>query len=646
MKREMKTNKNKMNKPAIFLAFAFITAIVSSCSIYEGDIGIPSTLPSGTSQATQTAPQESEPANIEKKLYSVMTEEEIQNEINMLIESMTILEKASQMLQAERAAVSVAELRSYPLGSILSGGGSAPGDGTKEDWKKHISSLQTSIMAKDPRIPLLYGIDAVHGNDHVENPVIFPHNIGLGAANDEMAMAEYGKVVAEEMKATYVNWNFAPCIAVALDPRWGRTYESFSSDGGLVARLSLPFMSALQENGIAATAKHYIGDGGTLFGTGQGDYDIDRGDAQMTEEMLRELFMEPYEVLVSSGVYTVMVSFSSFNGLKMHQNEYLINDVLKGELGFKGFVISDWEGHHEIDSDDYDTRIAIAVNSGIDMLMEPFEWEKSIYSIVKGYENGTIAMERIDDAVGRILWVKMKSGVFDMVYDEWEFEIGSDENRRIARELVEKSAVLLKNNKGLLPLKEGTKVFITGPAADNIGVQCGGWTIEWQGKLDEKGIEIAEGTTLLEGLSELASDMKIEIITDEDKISEADVVILAIGEKPYAEGFGDSSSLSIVSDHALDGNYSAIQFAKTSGKPVITVIYAGRNVMITEFIDDWDSVLMAYLPGTEGLGTANLLTGKADFTAKLPMPWYREVGEIGKDKPELLFEINYGLSYR
>jgi beta-glucosidase len=327
----------------------------------------------------------------------------------------------------------------------------------------------------------------------------------------------------------------------------------------------------------------------------------------------------------------------------MHQNKYLINDVLKDELGFQGFVISDWEGHNEIDAENKDEKIALAINSGIDMLMEPYDWVKTYFSVLRNHENNNISTQRIDDAVSRILWVKMKSGIFDNPYHEGEYEIGSDSSRKIAGELVEKSAVLLKNENKILPLKLGTKVLVIGPAADNIGVQCGGWTIEWQGVMDKDGKEITEGTTLLEGLEAIAPEYGIEIITDAKRIEEADAVILAIGEKPYTEGYGDSATLSIVNDHALDGNEQAIKLAKESGKPVIVIIYAGRNVMISQFIDDWDSVVMAYLPGTEGGGIANLLTGKAGFRGKLPMPWYKSIDEIGKTNPELLFEMGYGL---
>ncbi|MDX1358929.1 MAG: glycoside hydrolase family 3 protein, partial [Clostridia bacterium] len=613
----MRSNKVSINSILVLLlTLSLLFSLLASCRI---DVGSPdesqkpvfTETPASENSDSPKASEESPP--IYEKIYSSMSEDELQTEIASLLESMTIEDKIGQMIQGERGSVDVYGVKEYGLGSVLAGGGSITGKGTVEEWQKHIKALQTSIFRRDIDIPILYGVDAVHGHDHVKNPVIFPHNIGLGAANDEEAMYKYGEIVAYEMKATYMNWNFAPCVAVAMDPRWGRTYESFSSDVNLVTKLALPFMKALQDNGIVASAKHYIGDGGTLFGTGQGDYLIDRGDVIMSEAELRDAFLKPYTELIEAGVYTVMVSFSSFNGLKMHQNEYLINDVLKDELGFRGFVISDWEGHNEIDAEDKDEKIALAINSGIDMLMEPYDWVKAYFSILRNHENNEISTQRINDAVSRILWVKMKSGIFDNPYHEGEYEIGSDSNREIARELVEKSAVLLKNENDLLPLKAGTKVLVTGPAADNIGVQCGGWTIEWQGVMDKDGIEITEGTTLLEGLEVIAPEYGIEIITDINRIEEADAIILAIGEKPYTEGYGDSETLSIVNDHALDGNEQAIKLAKESGKPVVVIIYAGRNVMISQFIDDWDSVVMAYLPGTEGGGIAGLLTGKAGF---------------------------------
>ena len=572
----------------------------------------------------------------------------IDEQINLMISQMSIEEKAGQMVQAADYSINPSDVRKYGLGSVLTGGTGYPGNGSQKDWNKYITSLQDAALSSSAGIPLMYGIDSVHGHAHVQNPTIFPHNIGLGAANDPELMYKMGAAIAEEMKATSIYWNFGPCVACALDPRWGRTYESFSSDPNITAELSAPVALAFQESGVAACAKHYIGDGGTTYGTSQtngpsGRYAIDQGDVQMTENELRSAFMEPYKQLIEDGVYTVMVSFSSFNSLKMHENKYLLTDVLKGELGFNGLLISDWEGHHQINAETYEEKVALAINSGIDMLMEPAYWKEAIDAIIAGEQSGNIGMERIDDAVYRILWVKHQVGLFENPYPDTNYEIRSDESIAIAEELVEKSCVLLKNDNDLLPLKVGIKVFVTGPASNNIGVQCGGWTKTWQGTVDYSS-KVTEGTTLLEGLEALASNKSIEIITDETRITECDIVLIAIGEKPYAEGEGDSPDISLTGKTALAENSDAIELAKQSNLPTITVIMAGRNVIISEYIDDWDSVIMAYLPGTEGQGMANVIMGEAEFTGKLAMPWYKSVDDIEKDNPELLFEIGYGLT--
>lgn len=572
---------------------------------------------------------------------SGLSNEEIEYQIDDLLNEMSINDKAGQMVQAEQKSVSSKDVKDYGLGSVLSGGGNFPGNGTSEEWYEYVQKLQDAAMGRDLKIPILYGVDAVHGHDHLSNAVIFPHNIGLGAANDADLMHQMGTIVAEEIKASGIHWNFGPCVAVSKDPRWGRTYESISSDSNIVTELQTAYAMALQENGIVACAKHYIGDGGTTYGTGDSGYQIDQGDVIMTEDALREAFLPPYKSLVDAGVYTVMVSFSSFNGLKMHENRYLINDVLKDELGFDGFVISDWEGHVQIDKTTYEEKVATTINAGVDMLMEPNNWKNAIETIIWNVEQGNITEDRINEAVRRILRVKFKAGIFANAYPDANDQVGIDEHRMVAEKLVEKSAVLLKND-DVLPIKSGTSLLVIGPAADDIGVQCGGWTKSWQGQRDN-GKLITGGTTLLDGLKSIAEENNITILTNKKDIEQADVVLIAIGEVPYAEGFGDSEDISIVGSKALPKNKEAIEFAKASNKPTIAVIMAGRNVMITEQVNDWDGLIMAYLPGTEGKGLANVLTGIAPFTGELPMPWYKTVDDIAKEQPELLFELGYGL---
>ncbi len=562
-----------------------------------------------------------------------------------LLSRMSLADKAGQMVQGEQFPVSEKDMAGLGLGSVLSGGGSVPDNkNTVEHWNKAIDAFQKAALSRNIKIPFLYGVDAVHGHNTVYGAVIFPHNIGVGAANDKELTEQMGAYVAEEIKMTGVLWNFAPCVAVAQDPRWGRTYESFSSDPELVSELASAYLKGQQSGKVLATAKHYAGDGGARYGTGEGGNLIDRGDVAMEEQQFRLLHLAPYVRLVEDGVKCVMVSFSSYNGLKMHEHKYLITDVLKTELGFQGFVVTDWEGTNGVNAPTFEARLAAAINAGVDMLMEPNRYKEAAEAIISGVESGAIPQERVDDAVSRILTVKFDMGLFeDPFLDHTPIavdELGSGEGRALAKKLVEKSQVLLKNENGLLPFQPGQKIFVLGPAADNIGVQCGGWTLSWQGIADQ---DLTPGTSILEGLMNCADQYGLEIITDESRASEADVVLLTLGERPYAEYEGDTADLSITGGLALDKNSEAIFEAQSLNKPTVTLIVAGRNVLINEFINDWDSVVMCYLPGTEGDGVVSLLVGATPFTGRLPMPWYKSVDDIGKDNPDLLFEMGFGL---
>lgn len=564
-----------------------------------------------------------------------------------LLSRMSLEDKAGQMVQGEQYPVCDADLQELGLGSVLSGGGSVPdNDNSVSHWNDVIDGFQKAALSRALKIPFIYGADAVHGHNTVYGAVIFPHNIGIGAANDPELTKQMGAYVAGEMKLTGILWNFAPCVAVGQDPRWGRTYESYSSDPDIVCALASAFVQGQLSEGVLPCAKHYAADGGTTFGTGEGDYLIDRGDAQMSEDELRAVHLAPYAQLIKDGVKSVMVSFSSYQGLKMHENKYLITDVLKGELGFDGFVVTDWEGILGINAPSYDAQVVAAVNAGVDMFMEPYNYMLAIEAIANGVNNGDIAQERVDDAVSRILTVKFDMGLFEDPYlDNTPMnvtELGSADGRALAKKLVEESQVLLKNENGVLPFKKGQKIYVTGPAADSIGIQCGGWTLSWQGKPDKN---LTPGTTILQGLKDCADAYGLTIVTDESQAKDADVVLLAIGEKPYAEYEGDAQNLSITGDLALDGNKTAIDKAKALGKPVVTVIVAGRNVLIDDYIGDWDAAVMSYLPGTEGGGMVSPLVGAAKFTGKLAMPWYKSEDDIGKDGAQLQFELGYGLTY-
>ena len=571
-----------------------------------------------------------------------------EEKVAQLLKEMSLEEKAGQMIQAARESVTADQVEKLGLGSVLSGGGSYPGSNTIEDWSSMMLNLQNAAMNTKHHIPILYGLDAVHGLGLVKGAVVFPHNIGIGAANNPELTYQMGAAVAEEMKLIKTLWNFSPCVAVSTDPRWGRTYESYSSDPKIVSSLAAAFVKGQAEHGVADTAKHYVADGGTLFGTGV-DGLVDQGNAAITEEQLRAIHLLPYETLVKSGVQVIMASYSSVNGVKMSENKYLLTDVLKGELGFKGFVISDWEAIDQLDGSSYEEKVAVSVNAGVDMLMEPDNYEKARNAIINDVNGGSIPIERVDDAVSRILNVKYNMGLFDDPYMEKlnhdVTELGSEKYRAIAKQLVEQSLVLLKNDKNVLPLKKGQKVFVTGPAADDMGMQCGGWGLEWEGQLDQSNGKVTKGTTILEGLKEYADKYGLEIITDEKRAQEADVVVLAIGELPYVEYYGDTEDLSITGAKAHPDNKKYIEYAKSLNKPVVTLLVAGRNVLINGYMDNWDSILMCYLPGSEGDGIASVLFGETNFSGKLPMPYYKSVSGIGNKNADLLFDKGYGLEY-
>lgn len=585
------------------------------------------------------------PTEIDKNLIYLDPNKSTEDRVSDLMARMSMAEKTAQMVQGEINHASAKDVQEYGLGSILSGGNSAPDDNSLEGWNNMLKAYQVGAFSRELKIPIIYGIDAVHGHSNVRGATIFPHNIGLGAANNDSLMYEMGKITAQEVLATSINWNFAPCVALAMDPRWGRTYESFSTTENIVTRLASAYTKGTMSVGVVATAKHYLGDGGTILGTGWDDK-LDRGNTIISQEELRATLLPPYAAQVELGVQTIMPSYSSINGLKMHQHGELINDVLKGELNFKGFTISDWQGIEEIPDANFNKQVWIAVNAGIDMLMQPEKWKLTVDAIMEGVNEGHILESRINDAVARILKVKFESGLFE---DPLQINnknragrLRSKQAISLATQLVEESLVLLQNKNNLLPLKENTKIFVAGEGVNNIGLQCGGWTIDWQGGVDSIK-RVTTGVSILEALQ----SKNIEVITDKNKASEADVVLMVLAEKPYAEMKGDSEDLSLTGSHAHKENEATIIFVGSLNKPVITVLLAGRHLVdLDDYLADWQSVVMAYLPGSEGgQGIANVLVGEKNFTGKLAMPWYKDVKDIRKENVDLLFPIGYGLSY-
>lgn len=557
-----------------------------------------------------------------------------------IVGTLTLEQKAAQMLQPATYMASINDYKKYCFGSGLIGGGANMSD---KEYCSMIDEYQRSCLSSDANIPFMFGIDAVHGVNGCQNAVIFPHNIGVGAANDEDLTYEMGKSVAKKLRSCHIPFTFSPCLATAQDPRWGRTYESYSSDTEIVKNLGANFSKGLMDGDVLPCAKHYLGDGNTTFGTGEGDMLIDRGDSTLDDEQLNAL-LDTYKAQIDAGVLCIMVSHSSVNGLKMHENKELIQDTLKDKLGFTGFVISDWESIHNTSGKNLREQTINAVNAGIDMFMEPNSYIDCMDYIIDGVNKGEISQDRIDDAVTRILYAKISVGLYEDPYFENNSEYDSTDysnDQSLARQLVEKSLVLLKNDNDTLPIQSGTKIYVTGPASDDSGVLCGGWTLSWEGLTDKEkaGQSLAGRKTILSGFKSLEKDYGITVITDKNSAKDADIVVLCIGERPYAEWNGDTEDLSITGSLALEENKSSIEEAKNLGKPTVACIVSGRNVILSEYMNDWDSVVMCYLPGSEGDGVANVLTGKVPFTGTLPMPFYDKVEDI-KEGNEL-YPVGY-----
>ncbi|WP_295086479.1 glycoside hydrolase family 3 N-terminal domain-containing protein [Ruminococcus sp.] len=567
--------------------------------------------------------------------YATMTPEEI-------VASLTFEQKASQMVQPAVYNITEEDMKANDYGSILSTMGCIDSD----SWCEIVDGFQQAAIESEAGIPYIYGQDDVHGVNYCKGAVYFPHNIGQGAANDEELAYQVGLITADEAKLCHMMWNFSPCVAQSVDPRWGRTYESYGSDLETITKLSTAYTKGLIDGGLVACTKHFFADGNVVYGTGEpGDtyMRIDRGDAQLNEDEIKEL-LKVYQAQINAGVQTIMISHSSLNGVKMHENkEYIMK--LKDEMGFEGFIVSDWGSIQHIEGSSYNEQVIKSINAGIDMLMETDRYDEAKQIIVDAVKSGDITEERVNDAVTRIIKVKKDIGLFDDPMLEKlkteQKETGSLDYRKVAEKLVEESLVLIKNENSVLPFKKGTKVYITGPASDNCQAQCGGWTLDWNGsnKKDIPGV-----TTIKEAFERYSEDYGIEVITDKEEADKADVVLLCLGEQSYAEWNGDTEDLSLFGQLGLNGNSEARTEANELGKPIVTCIIAGRNVLINKRLyDNWDSVVMCYLPGSEGKGISDVLCGCSDFTGKLPAPWYNSLDQIRTDKCWL--ERGYGLTY-
>ena len=568
---------------------------------------------------------------------------------------MTLAEKLGQMVQAERKYVAPGDIVKYGLGSILSGGGSAPGGRTPAEWADMVDAFHAEARTSRLKIPLVYGVDAVHGHNNVAGATIFPHAIGLGCARDPALVLEVARATAMEVAGTGVDWTFAPLVGPGRDPRWGRTYETFSEDPTLTAALGAAAIRGYQGDRLGsdplhviACAKHYAGDGATSSGTSHMDGGVlDRGDVRLDDAAFRALAVAPYRAAIAAGVGSVMVSFSAHNGVPMHANKHLVTDVLKGELGFTGLVVSDWSGLREMPGTYYEQVVA-SVNAGIDITMDaehPNDWREFLDTLGKAVAKGDVSMARIDDAVTRVLGVKCEAGLFDKAPTDRKLTalVGSAEHHALARRAARASMVLLQNEGALLPLSKTARVVVMGTGADSLTRQAGGWTIAWQGAADKP----FPGTTVVQGIRALLGDPARTIYLKSWEIIDprsADVAVLVASEPPYAEWFGDSRDLALP---AADlASLDALARAKV---PTVVVLLTGRPVIIEPHLGKARAWVAAWLPGSEGGAVADVLFGDAPPTGKLAHAWPRRIEDLPArtDEPlkNPLFPFGHGRRY-
>lgn len=578
--------------------------------------------------------------------------------VTELLSTMSLEEKVGQVIQADIASIRPEQLRDYPLGAVLAGGDSPPlgadDRAPAATWLQTTRAFHSAARERRPAthvsIPILFGVDAVHGNNNVLGATIFPHNVGLGAAHDPQLIRRIGEATARETAAVGFDWTFSPTVAVPKDLRWGRSYEGFSQDPAVVSGYADQMVRGLQGDpngergvqygGVAATAKHFLGDGGTTDGIDQGDTDLD-------EQTLIRTHARGYESAITAGVMTVMVSYSSWQGSKMHGNQTLLQAVLKERLGFDGFVVSDWNGYGQLPGCT-NGNCPAALNAGIDMLMAPTDWKELFENTLAQVRSGVISMARLDDAVRRITRVKVKLGLFDS-HRPWEGrldELGSTAHRTLARQAVRESLVLLKNEGQVLPIRADARLLVIGEAADDIGRQCGGWTLSWQGTGNHNS-DFPNGESIYAGLRAAlaAGGGSAEFSSDGHYTQFPDAVIIVYGEHPYAETAGDLRALDYQSDDSAQ--LELLKQWRSKHIPVVSVFLSGRPLAVNPQLQASDAFVAAWLPGSEGGGIADLLIGDAvgkprfDFNGTLPFAWPRS----GSPDAASLFPLGYGLRY-
>ena len=595
-------------------------------------------------------------------------DEQLEARVDSILSSMSVQQKVGQMVQAEIKYTLPSDVSKYGLGSVLNGGGSFPlGDkhASAAEWLELADAYYRASLVDSPGsagIPILWGTDAVHGHNNLKGATLFPHNIGLGAMYDPDIVRAIGAATAREVAVTGINWVFAPTLAVVQDDRWGRTYEGYSERPELVSDYATAMVLGLQgaldgdflsDTRVMAAAKHYIGDGGTHAG-------MDQGDNQSSIEELLTVHGAGYVRAIDAGVQTVMASFSSWQGEKIHGNYYLLTEVLKGQLGFDGFVIGDWNAHGQLNGCSNDS-CAAAINAGIDMLMAPASWKKLIENTVAQVNSGEITEARINDAVRRILRVKIRAGLLDrgapserQIAGEQQW-VGHPDHRILARQAVRRSLVLLKNNNGLLPLDPTQRILVAGDGADNITKQSGGWTLTWQGRSNSNE-DFPGATTIYQGVKRQVDAAGGSVIFSEDGIYDEsqrpDVAIVVFGEDPYAEGQGDRKSLNYQAGYNAD--LQLLRRLQAANIPVVSVFLSGRPMWVNAELNASNAFVAAWLPGSEGAGVADLLLRDGagniqhDFSGKLSFSWPGiDVNIEDNELPvrDNLFEYGFGLSY-
>lgn len=646
-------------------SLTFLVAICQmSCSnLEQGGPSVPAT---AGARSTVSQPTTIHPESWPRQQPVMLREPGMEQDIAELLRRMTLEEKVGQIIQADIGSVTPEQVREYKLGSVLNGGSSAPGGDNRTTPDKWLAladefwAASTDTSDGGVGIPAIWGTDAVHGHSNVLGATVFPHNIGLGMASDPELLYRIGRATALEMRVTGLDWTFAPTIAVARNDRWGRTYESYSEDPRIVAAYSPRIIEGIQgilgtneflgDARMIATAKHFAGDGATTGGR-------DQGDTFISEEDLRDVQAAGYPPAINAGVQSVMASFNSYHGRKLHGHKAMLTDVLVGRMGFDGFVVGDWNGHGQV-RECSNTSCAASINAGLDMFMAPDSWQELFHATLAQVRSGAISKQRLDEAVARILRVKMRAGVFEAGPPSSRAHAGefsllaSAEHRTIARESVRKSLVLLKNKNGVLPIPAMSNVLVAGDGAHNIGKQCGGWTLSWQGtgNLNE---HFPNGTSIYEGLNDALSAAGGRAILSPDGayVQKPDVAVVVFGEEPYAEFQGDRPNV----DYDSNDGLALLRRFAAAGIPTVSVFLSGRPLWVNPEINASDAFVAAWLPGSEGGGVADVLVARPegspryDFHGRLSFSWPKSAAQVevnvGDEPYDPLFAYGYGLGY-